>query len=100
MVNNKSSWKDVAEFVCAKITNGKKGDFTENEIKVINEVSANSELGVDQILPYAKKLLNVNILDKNVDFTFVEQVPEFWNKIYSVSMDYVAASSRQHVMAK
>lgn len=58
------------------------------------------EVGLDEILPLAKKILNLNVLDKKVNFKVFESFPALWQKLYGTSIDLVAVENRQTVLAK
>jgi hypothetical protein len=58
------------------------------------------DVGLDEILPFAKKILNLNVLDKKVDFKIFESFPALWQKLYGTSIDLVAVENRQTVLAK
>ena len=58
------------------------------------------DIGVDEVLPFVKKILNLNILDKKVNFKIFESFPALWQRLYGVSIDLVAVESRQAVLAK
>ena len=48
------------------------------------------DIGVDEVLPFVKKILNLNILDKKVNFKIFESFPALWQRLYGVSIDLVA----------
>lgn len=58
------------------------------------------DVGLDEILPFAKKILNLNVLDKKVNFKVFESFPALWQKLYGTSIDLVAVENRQTVLAK
>ena len=58
------------------------------------------DIGVDEVLPFVKKILNLNILDKKVNFEIFGFFPALWQRLYGVSIDLVAVESRQAVLAK
>jgi len=58
------------------------------------------DVGLDEILPFAKKILNLNVLDKKVNFKVFESFPALWQKLYGTSIDLVAVENRQIVLAK
>ena len=57
-------------------------------------------IGVDEVLPFVKKILNLNILDKKVNFKIFGFFPALWQRLYGTSIDLVAVESRQVVLAK
>ena len=58
------------------------------------------DIGVDEVLPFVKKILNLNILDKKVNFKIFESFPALWQKLYGTSINLVAVENRQTVLAK
>ena len=58
------------------------------------------DIGVDEALPFVKKILNLNILDKKVNFKIFGFFPALWQRLYGTSIDLVAVESRQVVLAK
>ena len=58
------------------------------------------DIGVDEILPFVKKILNLNILDKKVNFKIFESIPALWQKLYGTYINLVAVENRQTVLAK
>ena len=57
------------------------------------------DIGVDEV-PFVKKILNLNILDKKVNFKIFESFPALWQKLYGTSINLVAVENRQTVLAK
>ena len=103
MINGKEmSWKSICDLVCDRVAGKNNDDLSEADYEKINARSVElvDEVGVDEILPYAKKFMNMNILDKNVDFKQLENFPVVWHKIYSTSVDVVAVESRQIALPK
>ena len=58
------------------------------------------DIGVDEVLPFVKKILNLNVLDKKVNFKIFGFFPALWQRLYGTSIDLVAVESRQVVLAK
>ena len=85
-------------------------DMVIGECRIPNEeecakINANiaergKDVGIDEILPFAKKILNLNILDKKVNFKIFGFFPALWQRLYGTSIDLVAVESRQVVLAK
>ena len=65
-----------------------------------NIAEKGKDVGIDEVLPFVKKILNLNILDKKVNFKIFESFPALWQRLYGTSIDLVAVESRQVVLAK
>lgn len=97
----KRTWKELAESVVAMVMGEKElpnDEGFESFNSEINEVIG--EIGIDELLPYTKKLLNLNILNKNVNFKILEKLPAFWRAVYDLSINLVAVENRQIVLGK
>ena len=58
------------------------------------------DIGVDEVLPFVKKILNLNILDKKLNFKIFENFPALLQKLYGTSINLVSVENRQTVLAK
>lgn len=90
------TWKELADEVLLMMTGEKSIPTNEDEITAMNvafETKA-KELGIDSTLPFSKKVLNLNILDKKVNFKVLELFPALWKTVYATSMDYVTSELR------
>ena len=96
------SWNSFSNFVIERVSGVNSEDLTQAEIDEINEASVKlvKDVDIGSIIPKAKKLANLNILDKKVNFKELEKFPYFWYTIYPVEIDVVAAECGQAVMAR
>ena len=58
------------------------------------------DIGLDEILPLSKKILNLNILEKNVNFKIFEYFPTLWRLLSKAAIDLVAVENKQIALAK
>lgn len=96
------SWKSLSGFIFDRVSGENKDIFTDEEYESIN-INARKilkDVGNDLIVAQAKKIINLNILDKNVSFDIFEKLPSVWKKYYSLSIDVVAAENGQYIMAR
>ena len=97
----KRTWKELAESVVAMVMGEKElpnDEGFENLNSEINEIIG--DVGIDELLPYTKKLLNLNIVNKGVNFKILEKLPVFWRAVYDLSINLVAVEAGQIVMGK
>lgn len=96
-----ATFKELAKDVLDMVI-GESPIPNEEESAKINAdiVEKGKDVGVDEILPLAKKILNLNVLDKKVNFKIFETFPALWEKLYGISIDLVAVENRQTVLAK
>jgi hypothetical protein len=99
MVNGESSWKEIADFIYEGMSGQTKISLEEKDYEVINKrlLEISKDVGLDEVLPFSKKVMNLNILDKANDFSLLEKFPIFWKKVYGLSIDLVAVESRQAI---
>lgn len=91
------TWKDLNGFVFDRLTGVDKSEVSDEEWETLNKNSLPilNDVNIDEIQSKAKKVMNVNILDKNVNFKFFEKIPNVWNAYYWTSIGMVAAASGQ-----
>ena len=95
------SWKDLSGFVYDRVSGRDKTDFSDEDWELINREGSKlvKDIGVDEISPKAKKLMELNILDKNVNFKVFEKIPAIWAAFYKNSIKIVAIENGQAIMA-
>ena len=86
MVNSVKSWKTLSECVLNRVCGIDKTSLSQDEYE---NLDVEYDVGIDEILPVGKKIMNLNILDKNINFRELEKFPKFWRKIYSTCIDVV-----------
>ena len=96
------NWKSLAGYVVGRVAGEETEELTQTQYDEINKASKPlaEGAGIDDVLTVSKKVMNLNILDKKVNFKEFSKFPIIWQKIYSVSMDVVAAEMGQAVMAR
>ena len=95
-------WKSLCGYVVGKVAGDKDEKLSNDEIDEINKVAIKiaKDAGIDEVLPFAKKVMNLNILDKKVNFKIFETYTAVWHKLYSTSIDVVAVEAGQSVMGR
>lgn len=102
MKETTKNWKTLAGYVISRVAGEEKEVLTQAQYDELNVAAASlvKDVDIGEVLPLSKKVMNLNILDKNVNFKEFEKFPIVWQKLYSVSMDVVAAEMGQAVMAR
>lgn len=94
-------WNNLSTFVVNRVSGEDTTELSQEDIEKINaaslELAKDADIGI--FIAKAKKLMNLNILDKKVNFKVFEQFPYMWQMLYSKSIDIVAAECGQSVMA-
>lgn len=95
-----NDWKSLSSFVFDRVS-GAVGDFTDEEYEVINKNSVGilKDIGSDLIGAQAKKIMNLNFLDKKVSFKVFEKLPNVWVKYFGTSIDIAASEFKQYIMS-
>lgn len=95
------SWKNLGSFIFDRISGFDKEPLSDEDWELIDREGSKilSEKGLGDIMPKVKKILGVNILDKNTDFKFLEKIPHVWKAIYTAMIDITAAENGQSIMA-
>ena len=95
-------WKSLCGYVVGRVAGENDEKLSNDEIDEINKVAIKiaKDAGIDEVLPFAKKVMNLNILDKKVNFKIFETYPTVWHKLYSTSIDVVAVEAGQSVMGR
>lgn len=88
------TWKDLSGFVSDRVSGIDKSEISDDDWVILDKNAKEIlvDVGADEIQNKAKKLMNVNILDKNTDFKFFEKVPNIWRAYYTTSIGLVAAN--------
>lgn len=91
------TWKDLSSFVFDRLIGVDKSEVSDEEWETLNKNSLPilNNVSIDEVQSKAKKVMNVNILDKNINFKFFEKIPNVWNTYYWTSIGIVAAVSGQ-----
>lgn len=102
MINGELTWKSILELVFDRVSGKNKEVLSETDYDKVNQASAElvDKVGLDEVLPCTKKFLNLNVLDKNVNFKELERFPIVWQKVYGTAIDVVAVEARQLALAK
>ena len=102
MKETTKNWKTLAGYVISRVAGEEKEVLTQTQYDELNTaaIALAKDADIGEVLPLSKKVMNLNILDKNVNFKEFEKFPIVWQKLYSVSMDVVAAEMGQAVMAR
>lgn len=53
----------------------------------------------DLIMGKMRKIMDINILDKKVNFSVFEKLPKCWKILYTMCIDTIASENGQAVMA-
>ena len=95
-------WKSLCGYVVGKVAGEIDDKLSNDEIDEINKeaIKIAKDAGIDEVLTFAKKVMNLNILDKKVNFKIFETYPAVWHKLYSTSIDVVAVEAGQSVMSR
>lgn len=94
-----NDWKSLSSFVFDRVS-GVVDDFTDEEYEVINKNSIGilKNVGSDLLGSQARKIMNLNILNRKVSFKVFEKLPNVWAKYFGTSVDIVASESKQYIM--
>lgn len=92
-----SNWKDLSGFIFDRATGVNKDVISDDEWAQLDKdaVGIMGEVGNDEIQAKAKKIMNLNILDKNVDFKFFQKIPNVWALYYTNCIALAAVSAGQ-----
>jgi len=95
-------WKSLCGYVVGKVAGEIDEKLSDEQIDEINKeaIKLVKDVGIDEVLSFAKKVMNLNILDKKVNFKIFEEYPAVWHKLYSTSIDVVAVEAGQSVMGR
>ena len=91
------SWKELSTFIYERVSGVDKSPLREEDYELLEKEGGKiiSERGVDEVVAKAKKIANLNILDKNVDFKFFENVPTIWSAYFNAANYYVSSGSTE-----
>lgn len=91
------TWKDLNGFVFDRLTGVDASDVSEDEWSLLDKTAAPilNDTSIDEIQSKVKKIMNLNILDKNVNFKFFEKIPNIWAAYYSTAIGMIAADFGQ-----
>jgi hypothetical protein len=95
-------WKSLCGYVVGKVSGEIDEKLSIEQIDEINKIAVKiaKDAGIDEVLPFAKKVMNLDILDKKVNFKIFEEYPAVWHKLYATSIDVVAVEVGQSVMSR
>lgn len=95
-------WKSLCGYVVGKVAGENNEKLSNEQVDEINKVAIKiaDDAGIDEVLTFAKKVMNLNILDKKVNFKIFEEYPAVWHKLYATSIDVVAVEAGQSVMSR
>lgn len=96
------SWKDLSGFIYDVVSGANKNDFSNDDWEMIDQKGTElmKDLGLDEIYSKAKKIMNLNILDRKVSFDVFEKVPNIWQHYCGIAIDVVASECGQSIMAR
>lgn len=95
MTKDLLTWKAISESVLAAVNGNGDCDY-----EAVERTVNSKKFGIDQVLPLAKKIMNLNILDRKVNFEVFENLPTLWKMILGTAADVVAIDCGQAVMAR
>lgn len=82
----KTSFKNLSAFVYERVTNYKNcPELQPEQAAEIDEAAKTLIDSVDDIHAKVEKLMNVNILDRNVSFKVFEKLPYIWDTYFTAA---------------
>lgn len=88
------NWKTLSTFVYDLISGKDDSYYKDEDFLELNEVADGvlNELGDADLYSSVNKIMNLNILDKNVRFDLFEKLPAVWNRYFPVADKVVIIS--------
>ena len=81
------NWENLSDFIFARVSGADKSPLSESDYELLNKEGNNviKNIAIDELFVETKKIMNLNILDKDVDFSFFEKVPNLWSVYFKGS---------------
>ena len=81
------NWENLSDFIFTRVSGADKSPLSESDYELLNKEGNNviKNIAIDELFAETKKIMNLNILDKDVDFSFFEKVPNLWSVYFKGS---------------
>lgn len=78
------NWRNLSDFIFARVSGADKSSLSESDYYLLNKEGNNiiKNIAIDELFAETKKIMNLNILEKDVDFSFFDKVPNLWSVYY------------------
>ena len=78
------NWRNLSDFIFARVSGADKSSLSESDYELLNKEGNHviKNITIDELFAETKKIMNLNILEKDVDFSFFDKVPNLWSVYY------------------